>query len=111
MSGLKTTQLVVALSLCLLLLGFFLLCRGSCKTNFWNNARCFHGYADVAAANQQCSMRDYCLNDNVDECNKTCLRLRYRGGICLEPDSSSNREEKIDVRFALVTLHPCCCYH
>ncbi|KAI3832271.1 hypothetical protein MKW92_040539 [Papaver armeniacum] len=105
MSSLKTTQLVVALSLCLLLLGFSYSAEAA--------ARQFTDVAE-AVANQQCDQRDYCFDDNVDECNKICLGLHYRGGICLQPppDASSNREEKIDVnRWKVSTLHHCCCYH
>ncbi|KAI3942361.1 hypothetical protein MKW92_040541 [Papaver armeniacum] len=103
MSSLKTIQLVVALSLCLLLLGFSYSAEAAARP-----------ITDVAeaAADQQCNdMRDYCVNDDDDTCNKKCIRLGFHRGSCLSPFASSNGEEKIDVnRFAVVTLHPCCCY-
>ncbi|KAI3832270.1 hypothetical protein MKW92_037351 [Papaver armeniacum] len=102
MSSLKNTQLVVALSLCLLLLGFSYSAEAAARP-----------ITDVAeaAANRRCDVRYFCANDHDPECSKSCLQLGFRGGICLPPDASSNHEEKIDVnRFAVVTLPGCCCY-
>ncbi|KAI3906359.1 hypothetical protein MKW92_031437 [Papaver armeniacum] len=78
----STTQLVVALILCLLLLGFSYYVEGTARP--------------ITASNDQCNINGgSCVND--DESNNKCLPLGCGGGICFGPSASSNPEEKIDV--------------
>ncbi|KAI3893756.1 hypothetical protein MKX03_027700 [Papaver bracteatum] len=103
MSSLKTTQMVVVLSLCLLLMGF------SCSVEA--AARPITDVAE-AAENQQCEVGDFCVGDHDPECPKSCQREGFRGGNCMFPGASSNREEKIDINYYKVVRWPhCCCYH
>ncbi|KAI3934508.1 hypothetical protein MKW92_051088 [Papaver armeniacum] len=103
MSSFKATLLVVAMSLCLLLLGFSYSVEAAARP-----------ITDVAeaATNQQCDFRYYCLDEHDPGCNNTCIRIGYRGGNCLLSGASSNPKEKIDVNyFKVVNLGRCCCYH
>ncbi|KAI3906360.1 hypothetical protein MKW92_031438 [Papaver armeniacum] len=97
----STTQLVVALSLCLLLLGF--------SNSAEASARPITDVVGAAANEQRCDLfKVHCAEDA--ECIKLCQSKGYGGGFCLSPPASSNREEKIVVnRFAVVTLFGCCC--
>ncbi|KAI3929439.1 hypothetical protein MKW92_016898 [Papaver armeniacum] len=81
----STTQLVVALSLCLLLLGFSNSAEASARP-----------------------ITVHCAEDAGSVL--LCQSKGYGGGFCLSPPASSNGEEKIVVnRFAVVTLFGCCC--
>ncbi|KAI3960898.1 hypothetical protein MKW98_019099 [Papaver atlanticum] len=103
MSSLKTTQLVVALSLCLLLFGFSYSVEAA--------ARPITDVAEVAA-NQQCEVGDFCVGDHDPECPKSCQKEGFRGGNCLPRGASSNREEKIDINYyKIIRFSRCCCYH
>ncbi|KAI3853706.1 hypothetical protein MKW98_025223 [Papaver atlanticum] len=107
MSSLKTTQLVVALSLlCLFFLGF----SNSTEAAARPITGC--GCTDIAGAvandTPRCNLiRGVCAND--DDCNQRCSL----GGICLRGRAaSSNHEEKIDVnRYKVIAeLEGCCCW-
>ncbi|KAI3900210.1 hypothetical protein MKW92_026119 [Papaver armeniacum] len=103
MSSLKTTLLVAAMSLCLLLLSFSYSAEAAARP-----------ITDVAkaAANQQCDFRYYCLEEHDPGCIRVCVQSGYRGGDCLLSGASSNLKEKIDVNyFKVVNLGRCCCYH
>ncbi|KAI3891666.1 hypothetical protein MKX03_005001 [Papaver bracteatum] len=102
MSSFKITQLVVALSLCLLLLSFSYSAKAAARP-----------ITDVAESKWFiiCTGRDQCINNDDDKCNRSCRQQGYRWGKCFPPSSSSNGEEKIDVNYAVVTIVPCCCHH
>ncbi|KAI3912513.1 hypothetical protein MKW98_020975 [Papaver atlanticum] len=97
-----TTQLVVALSLCLLLLGFSYSAEAS--------ARQITGAAAAARltpnTDQQCNFGN-CGNN--DDCRAVCQPLGYLGGYCKMMASSSNGGEKIDVNRYHVAYPRCCC--
>ncbi|KAI3975189.1 hypothetical protein MKX01_020590 [Papaver californicum] len=104
MSRFITTQLVAALSLCLLLLGFSYSAEAA--------ARPITDDAGAASrvAPQGCDFRGSCAND--DDCRRICTPLGYGGGYCvLAAASSSNGEapEKIDVNRYHVAYSRCCC--
>ncbi|RZC63373.1 hypothetical protein C5167_025127 [Papaver somniferum] len=102
MSSLKTTQLVVALSLlCLVFLGFSKSVEAAARP-----------ITDVAGAvandTPRCILtRGPCADD--DDCDQRCSL----GGLCLRSRAaSSNREDKIDVNRYKVPpeLEGCCCW-
>ncbi|KAI3882687.1 hypothetical protein MKW92_011578 [Papaver armeniacum] len=101
MSSFKITQLVVALSLCLLLLSFSYSAEAAARP-----------ITDVseAAVFPECVGGDRCINFDDDQCTRSCRQKGYRWGKCF-PTSSSNGQDKIDVNYAVTTIVPCCCHH
>ncbi|KAI3890809.1 hypothetical protein MKX03_007422 [Papaver bracteatum] len=100
----STTQRVVALSLCLLLLGFLYSVDAASRT-----------ITDVAGVatndqRQRCELIIvHCVRDA--ECNnQICPSKGYGEGFCLGP--RANHEEKIDINYYRhVYVYGCCCYN
>ncbi|MCL7030511.1 hypothetical protein MKW94_002621 [Papaver nudicaule] len=93
-----TTRPVVALSLCLLLLGFSYIVEAAARPIITDDA------GTAAVTYHRCDMKDSsCHHD--DECNNICSH----GGICYAPP----HEKKIDVNFfggPVTARRGCCCY-
>ncbi|KAI3975190.1 hypothetical protein MKX01_020591 [Papaver californicum] len=94
-----STQLVAALSLCLLLLGF--------SYSVEAIARPITDDAGAAAnLSLQCIGRP-CHNDQ--ESNNICISLSYGGGVCRLASAASYGEEQVDANRGKSYMQ-CCCW-
>ncbi|MCL7040384.1 hypothetical protein MKW94_015528 [Papaver nudicaule] len=90
----SSTTLVLALSLCLLLLGFSHSSEAAARP------------ITAAATNRQCENKTDLLCFDDFDCNKKCVSQGFGGGDCLNGLGS----QKIDVnRFAVTPVARCCC--
>ncbi|KAI3961274.1 hypothetical protein MKX01_006988 [Papaver californicum] len=92
-----TTQLVVALSLCLLLLSFSYSAEATARP-----------ITGAATNDIQCDhFGEPCHKDG--DCGTKCTLLGYSEGICIH---HHHEEKKIDVnRYKVISLYGCCCKH